>query len=411
MNADSNAPVYFDCTLCGECCSSWNIPIEAEKAHRLLEKPWVQARLDTTHRQLQAVSESLYRIPLTDENVCVFLADDRRCLIEANEGISLKPHECQRFPFASIQMPDGSRQHDTSAACKRISEKLLLAFQPILPKPKTFNAPEASTPSGGETLDKAPEPDILELLQAHENDFFDALESFPERVAVGIMRTCTHTEYERWHQHAREIFSQSINPKIALKQAFAALPQQTSRFNRKNIPLNPKPLSTGRGAKQSSDPYKPSNSWIANYLTLFFLRKPYRSLTWVKLLGGKQYEDPRIFGLPVDLQARKRVAWDEAVHPHINAFLYNILSRKLPLARGMSLVSLLAMAGCAELLVQWHATTLAAMRGDTHVTIPDVTGAIRLTERYYTGHQPRFMQVFHSRWKGKLIATLLWLGR
>src|SRR6478609_2173166 len=139
-------PVYFDCNQCGQCCSSWNIPIESEKAEYLLQQSWVQDRLKILERTIEPLNEhlGLYRIPLTSANTCVFLADDKRCLIEANEGLSYKPHECKRFPFATVRLPKtkapASLAYETSAACKHISEKLILAFEPIQPKSSDMSA-------------------------------------------------------------------------------------------------------------------------------------------------------------------------------------------------------------------------------------------------------------------------------
>lgn len=368
--------------MCGDCCSSWNIPIEAHKAQQLLEKPWVQERLALTRRVLTPVSEALYRIPLTDENVCVFLAEDRRCLVEAHEGLALKPHECQRFPFATVTMPDGVARHDTSAACKRISDTLLLAFQPILPKPSN---------SSSEALSVQEEQ---RLLHQQEDASFDPVETFPTRIHVGLLRTISLETYEDWLQQLRTIFmTPGVTPEAALFQARLLLLNRRSTRPRSQQPVM---KETFRIA-----------TWRRFWVTLFFLRKPYQTLTWIRLLRGKTYEDPRLFGFSIDLNARRCVRWNSAQDDRLNAFVFNILSRRLPVARGQSLKSLLAMATCAALLVQWYAITLAWVRDSVMVEEQDVSIAIRLVERYYTGHQPRFMRFFHSRWKGQWLQWFL----
>jgi hypothetical protein len=45
-------------------------------------------------------------------------------------------------------------------------------------------------------------------------------------------------------------------------------------------------------------------------------------------------------------------------------------------------------------MVHWHARTLADLSGKLEPDATDVLLAIRLTERYYTGHQPNFISVF-----------------
>lgn len=321
----------------------------------------------------------MYRIPLTDENVCVFLADDKRCLVEVHEGLTLKPHECQRFPFASIRMPDGSVKHESSAACKNISEKLLLAFQPILPKPA-----------------KAQE-ESLQALQQLEAEQFEDITQFPERVPLGLWGHLSLAEYQTFQSRLRDIFMQpNLHPEATLKQAQALLNRQA------NIDSAPEFR------------FHPFVKWA---LGVFFLRKPYRSMSWASLLGSGQYHDPRVFGLPIHLRQQDRIPWNPAHNHRLNAFLYAILQRKRLLSSGGSLSALFAMAAMACLLVQWHAKTIAWLQQKPENLDPesitpkisdmDVSTAIRLVERYYTGHHPRFMYFFTSRWKGWLVETFL----
>lgn len=367
MATDSNSPLYFNCHLCGDCCSSWSIPIESAKAEVLLTRTWVQDRLKTHYRSLTPISKEAYRLPLTDANVCIFLGEDRRCLIEVNEGADLKPTDCKRFPFASVQLEDGTTQHDTSAVCKHISEKLLLAFQPILPKPD----------------------EAERLKKLFDND---GLEYMPKHVYINLFRKTTWQELDsHWEQSLKEIFSM---PELSTEQALWQVRQTIQRW--------PK---TSKSFQQPDKRLR-----FASWLTTCFLRKPYGTLSWINLLWGKQYEDPRIFGLSVELKARRTVSWATSLDRYLNAFLYNILTRKRLLSRGASLESLFAMGLTAVLLVRWYAITLASLRigiaGDAVVVSEsDVTMAIRLVERYYTGHQPRFLKQFCNRWRG---ALLLW---
>ncbi len=358
-------PLYFACSVCGECCSSWNIPIEGDKARMLLERPWVRERLAAARRELVRVTEDLYRLPLTDANVCVFLGEDRRCLIEANEGLALKPQECQRFPFAAVRLPDGTMRHDTSAACKQVAEKLLLAFQPILPRP---------------------DDSALPLLEASH-------ERMPQRIYAGLFRRIDGADYLRYQQAVRQIYDQTHQPpELLLKQVCRLLPT----------------LPDGLEAPSVVKPGKPGfSAWLCRWVTLCFLRKPYGSWSWACLIVGRRYDDPRVFGLPIDLPQATTPRWDDALNHMANAFLFNLLNRKVLLARGGSLESLLAMAGVACMLLRWYAATLAWFSGRERVDLHDAAMAIRLVERYYSGHQPRFLKFFHSRLNGKCLARLL----
>jgi len=403
MSADSNPldfseskTVYFNCHMCGECCSSWNIPVEAEKAERLLEKHWVQARLQETNRQLTRMTPETYRIPLTDENVCVFLAEDKRCLVEAHEGLTLKPHECQRFPFATVRLPDGTDWHETSAACKFISEKLLLAFQPIQPKPAPAVAERnsGSSPSDPLTAQELAEADLS--LSAE----LEPVALFPERIPVAGFRAMGQAQYHAYQQNLRKIFTTpDIDPESALFEAHYLL----------------KTLTAGKEAdwalESRPNRLKRFCPAMAGLLTTVFLRKPYRTMSWVSLLLGREYPDPRLFGMPVDLSQQRKIGWDHSpqaqLNLRLNAFLFNLLQRRRLVALGSSLSAHLAMAGVACLLVQWYARTIAWMQGSGVPSEQDLSLSIRLVERYYTGHQPRFLAFFTSRWRGDLVAALL----
>ena len=421
--------------MCGECCSSWNIPVETEKALQLLEKPWVQDRLKETHRHLTPMTDETYRIPLTDENVCVFLATDRRCMVEIHEGMALKPHECQRFPFAQVRLPDGSTWHETSAACKSISEKLLLAFQPIVPK----MAPKPATPEDAHSDEPTQESQWANSSEAHDLTLAGLLELpplLPEKIPYLGFSSFTQAQYEHYQAQIQNIFTEpELSPEAGLRSCHKLLHQLATTQNDHHPPTlthtkgEPYPYSSslangsgfprkGGGDLKSSKTesqfetsFAPLTVWL---LTILFLRKPYRTLSWVSLLKGDVYQDVRIFGMAVDLRGVSRVPWNPAHNRHLNAFLFNLLQRKRMLALGSSLTSHLAMAGVASLLVQWYARALAWLQHNPEVSEgPDVSeenisNAIRLVERYYTGHQPRFLAFFSSRWQAELIAVLLY---
>lgn len=396
MRPNSNQPVYFECTMCGECCSSWNIPVETEKALKLLEKPWVLARLGETSRELVKVSEALYRIPLTDENFCVFLADDRRCLIEINEGLALKPYECQRFPFAAVVMPDGSTRYESSAACKAISEKLLLAFRPIVPKsPEVEDFNTATNDSG-----VVSQPHMQETPEKFQADPLDELQRLPKRIPLGFLlarsRSIDPEGYARYEEELGEIFENpAVHPHLSLKRIQILL-KSLSGYRKQTL----QPLKSPAKVFQMS-------ARCSSLITLLFLRRPYGSWTLFNLIRGKKYHDPRVFGLAIDLQAQRVQGFPDEYYGRMNAFLFSLLQRKRLLSDGASLVSLLAMATIACLLIIWYAKALAWLRGSQNICDTDVSGAIRLVERYYTGHQPRFMAFFLSPIKGYLLQKIL----
>lgn len=317
-------PVYFECSQCGDCCSSISIPIEREKAERILAKLWVQDRLTETHRKLEKLSSEYYRLPLTDENTCVFLAEDKRCLIEVHEGRDTKPEECKRFPFAAVKTESGELSYDASASCKHIAEMLLTAFAPILPQP--------------------------------DSDLGLIPQEFPTRIETGYgRRTLSHPEFWHYQQTLTKIFLQDISAREALGQVRQLLGQQSAE-------------SVG--------------DWRQKLLTLYLLRKPYGSWTWMQMLIQQKVVDSRIFGTRIEALNQPLQSADDRL---LKGFLHNILRRYVLLSHGHSLSNMLGLACAGYTLVQWYA-----------VTLEDTSLAIRIVERYYTGHHPYFLDRFRT---------------
>lgn len=339
--------LIFACRMCGECCTSWNIPIEAEKAKVLLTREWVQARLRKAKRTIQEVTAQVYRVPLNRENYCVFLDEDKRCLIEVHEGQALKPQHCKNFPFAGVRMPDGAVHYDTSTVCTVVSEEYLGTFRPIFPS------------------SEAPEIELEEMAATVKRTRFS-------RVPLAV--------YFEYLDAVQEIFENpKVTPTMALKGAQRVL---------KGLPQGPK--ADGVHAFEFS-------ALLKFWVPVVFLRKPYGTVSWLALMGEGVYGDPKLFESAVALRGQGRIRWPGGeLDVLMKAFLLQLLQRKVLLSFGHSLQSVLVMAVVSCFVVEWYARTFAMMLGRAQVERGDVTLAIRMTERYYTGHQPRFPEFFRN---------------
>ncbi len=365
---ESPQPNYFSCQLCGECCSSLLIPMEEEKAQVLLKKSWVQERLARFNRALKPLTGRFYQVPLTDMNVCVFLGEDKKCLIEVNESYELKPEDCKHFPFAGAILPDGQMAYDTSASCKTVAEQLLRKFQPVLPKPGTEP-----------NLNSQPFPQKIPL------------SSFPWSPSLEF------EEYTRFEEEIQSIFNQvEYNTPSALKQSWELLWGRASAFQ---------PMVFSWGFPKLSE-------W---WLPLLLLRKPYGTQSWVSLLFQREYADPKIFGQGVSIGYHQKIPIPTELDPLLKGFVYNILTRKVLLSHGHSLTGVFSIACAAYSLVRWYARILAHLAEKSTeypvVEKEDMFMAIRLVERYYTGHQPYFLQSFQDFPKNSLAWFLLSQGK
>lgn len=337
----SEETIPFECSMCGECCSSINIPIEAEKAEYLLEQKWVKTHLEKHHRTLIQATKTLYRLPLNDENNCVFLDEDKACLIQKNEGFEKKPQDCMTFPFAGLTLSNGEVVYDTSASCNMVANQLLLAFKTIVPN------------------------------EGHNPTIHDVV--FPQKVKARLFKKMSLADYKRYLFQLKQLW-QTDGESIE-----TLLKQTQGLINEGNVPK--------KATFKISD-------WKKKLALLVFLRTPYGTMTRWNYLLKNTYDDPRVFGVSVDLAGLETVVMTDAGNPYIRAFLFNMLSRKALITYGHSLQSILGMATVASILVGWYARVLALIDGRTEATVDDVTLAIRLTERYYSGHQPRFPEFF-----------------
>jgi Fe-S-cluster containining protein len=347
-SSDSLKPIIFQCSSCGECCSSFSIPIEAEKAEVLLKKPWVQARLAETGRLLKKMTGAFYTLPLTEKNECVFLSDERRCLIHQYEGIALKPLECQRFPFAGVYMPDGTLAYDTSANCKTIAIEHLATF-----------------------LSVDPEQDVIPIQNP-----------FPKEVSVGLFRKIPWKNYLSYLEQLQPLFQ---DKRLSVSEALwrARYAHFCSKRTSKRERLFPE-------------------RWLNALLVLLFLRKPYGSYSFWQILTQETYSDPKIFGseaIPLrtvnsDITLGNHQPDDDLLECYLKGYIFNLLRRKVYLAYGYTPDSLWVMSWVGYALVCWYTNVLAWLQGRNNIHTEDVILAIRLTERYYTGHQPRFLTFF-----------------
>lgn len=344
----------FHCSQCGDCCSSWNLPIEWPKAEYLLAQPWVQARLQETNTNIDRVSRKFGRLPLTPSQLCVFLAEDRRCMIHAQEGPEWKPDECKRFPFATAHHADGRITYDVSASCKTVTENLLAEFLPVVPQPDS-SLPEVFP------------------------DQYDVIPQKIQKSSGWFSNKLSWDGYFLYREQLKTVFQQPEIPTlVALKQAqqvWAALP--------------------GEG-RPLINPFSVNPGWYY-WVPFLFLRKIYSTASMGRMLFEKQYLDPKVLGPEEIPFEAPNFAWAEGVSsPCLNGYLYNILRRQALLAYGHSLEGILSLATVGYFLVCWYAWTLARGVGKPKPDEIDLTLAIRLVERYYTGHQPVFVDNFRG---------------
>lgn len=355
MLPQTNAPAEqnFHCQQCGECCTSWRIPIERDKTQALLERPWVQERLNRFGLTIDPLTEGgptsgpLDRLPLREDQYCVFLDETNRCLIEVNEGHAAKPEQCKRFPFARSQGPDGTIYTETSGYCKSIAEAYWPNLTEATPGPR--DAP--FTP-----------------------------EALPETIRRHGRQTLSFEDYLKHHAHLNQALFQSPQP------AEAALRELAHTW-------------AGILPHVKGDKAFQFNSHWHQWIPVLFLRHPYGLYSRAAMLQEGTYGDIRLFGFAFSLKGHRKIHWpQETLDPLARFFLLQFLKRKVPLSYGHSMASQFLAATVSYFLLIWYAKTYALLQERAVVAQEDALLAIRTLERYYSGHQPEFLEQFRSTW-------------
>ena len=349
----------FECMRCADCCGHWTIHVERWKANELLRRDWVLDRLRHYGLKLQPVDRETVQVPLKEDDYCVFLDAQKCCLIELHEGRTLKPDECKKFPFALGRCPDGSSAADASAYCKSVAERHLLEFLPVIPDDITAFGPEDQV-------------------------------TLPRRIRVRGRHTWERREYEQFRTALHQLFKQHADQpwQTLLRQLQAMLMERD-----------------GSGAEDAAFPHAGTERW----LTRLFLRKPLRLRTLWRMLAYGEFSDHTVLPHPVPFKGVEAIRWPPAVNPWLAAYAHHMMQRQLLFGEGLafSLHRLLSLTCIGCLLVQFYAKAFAWLDGHPAVEPANVTRAVRLVERSYTGHQPLFLAVVRHLPGGETMHRLL----
>ncbi|MFN8615155.1 MAG: YkgJ family cysteine cluster protein [Vampirovibrionales bacterium] len=357
----------FECAQCGLCCTNVSIPIEPEKALALLKKPWVQERLKPLNLSFKPLphykSDPRWQIPLTPQRRCLFLGDNQECLIHHFEGETLKPNECLRYPFSTyIHTLHGTSLADVTASCQTIAQELSNPF------PNNQWVPSKPLPE-----------------HPHGHDIQPA--AWP----------LTPQQNGSWQKHQSlidQLTEEASNPHQSMEHflqiAASPLPQLQSVC-----------LQTFR-----------AHRW-----RLLCLRKPQLLQSVWELIVQQKYKDPMLFG-PTTIPLAALPLWPELTnHSTLKHFVLSLLKRQLPYTQGYDYTTLWWLALSGWVLASFYTQALILCESDPSKPLPSadealLTLAIRIVERYYTSHQPRFTEWVHRRsrpgWEHRYLCH--WLG-
>ena len=101
----------WDCHQCGVCCQGTTIPLNEVDLKKINEQNWENVpefkNVKTTVRSVLMGGQTILAKKANGE--CIFLGDDKLCMIHKKFGEAAKPAICRMFPFHFVRRENGTR--------------------------------------------------------------------------------------------------------------------------------------------------------------------------------------------------------------------------------------------------------------------------------------------------------------
>ncbi|MEW5820744.1 MAG: hypothetical protein AB1782_11175 [Cyanobacteriota bacterium] len=116
----------FSCSNCPDiCCKSFSIKVDKSYRNRLIELEEIKEILKSKNKEFHKTDNNNYYLPseyVSCENRCIFLHNEKHCIIHRNYGYENKPLDCMTYPF-SLYLDANENVHiEVSYKCKSIIE-------------------------------------------------------------------------------------------------------------------------------------------------------------------------------------------------------------------------------------------------------------------------------------------------
>lgn len=354
----------FSCKLCGECCGAWKLPVE-EHLVELLEANDFSRQILKDNKKIFKKFQDEYHLPKTN-GICIFQEKESGfCLIQKHLEEANKPLECKRFPFAFMKDLNDTIHFDTSFYCKAILS------------------------NEGDLLD-------AEMIQSlsKEFDYF----RIPEKVLLTPYKEIPFEQATCLASLIREYFYEQLkkstiqNGYIPLVSFYLSFCKTKKNFQIKDLDdcLTGIPLPIKR--------IQDINSRI-DLVVKFFIKKESFLLDTIKYLCNAGRIKEPVTNEIINLEHLKLLPVED--HENI-IYLYcryilDILDRKALLAHRHNIESLLLATIFTYKLVYLYSNILAYLDNSKSIDLFHIELAIRIVERYYIGHNVRFMEIFRKK--------------
>lgn len=352
--------------MCGQCCGAWKLPVEDDLYTSLNKIDWVKNILKDTNTDFECLNDQRF-LPKS-EGICVFLdKTDNCCLLHKKLGPNQKPIECNRFPFAFARDKEGNIYVDTSFYCKAISENI---------GPKVNDLINEEYIAGFDVFEIS---DVVAYSPVVEVNLNIAIE-IRQAISKYLYDQCIHLSIEDW-----------VNPFISVFQLLIDIEGQIKKKQEIDI----EQFIQKAGSKTFDQRMLMFKQKI---LTAFLLRK-YSILPDVgKLLFNcSKFKEPIVVE-EIDLKQYKCVTFASDIDSKslLLKYLLDINQRTILLGHGHCLVGIYIEMFVAYCLLKWYMKALAIVDQSNISEGFHIKLAIRIVERYYIGHNVRFLELFRK---------------
>jgi Fe-S-cluster containining protein len=379
----------FVCSQCGQCCSVWQVFVDKARRDALLAQPWVNKRLASLGLALESAGQQGAYLPLKPDLTCAFFEADTGCLIHQRMGADAKPIDCQRFPFAAVRLPQGGLTYDVSAACTTIVSHHLPTHTQVVPQGTEAQASVAFSQNAQHlSMMATPAPNFPMRV---------TLWPWPLSWLVGVLGSVLRlpaslpytTFEERRLGLLRWLYADAVSSPLAMRAILAC----AWRWMVLGKPLPPHSL--GHAGELGLPAWGLATTWAL----WRDLRTPlgwYQRGQWLRRWG---YWDHQLLGegVVVPWETIRRHPWPQAGGSSGRAqrrllvgYVALVLTRRVGLVYGLPWLCQWLLAYRAVGLVAFYARVLSLRCEEAEVSVASMQLAVRVVERYYVSHQPRY---------------------
>ena len=343
------------------------MPVERKEYEIIVQHPWVKELIKKTKADFQINGDTIY-LPKSG-GICIFLNEKTHlCSIHGRLGADIKPIECHRFPFAFAKDSAGNIYPDTSFFCKAIVQNYgedlsQLINEDYVSKFDTFDFPDKVLFAPWLEVDYSFAESILDLLSRH------------------LYNECLKVPTEDWWDILYNGFKALVKIEKCIK-------------NKEDKPFE----------EIINSFKKPASKRKRNLLTAIFLRKQFLIPDIFFVYFNKTRFLEPIIAEHIKLNRFKEVlfAGSEKTRNLLLKYYIDIIRRKVLLAHGHSVIGVYMAMLIAYCITRWYSKALVIVEGNSYSEVEDFHSelAVRVTERYYIGHNVKFMEPFrlHSRY-------------